>query len=155
MRLFALMMAAVIFVGTVGLTINAHYCSTEKTLEKSLFASNISCDHSGETCMPTSSSVDSSKSCCKVNQNKLDAEACCTDFSHYVKLVTEFDLPNVKIVFNHFLNLAIRLYEIIIPVAEENTKPSYSEVTDDSGTLGNGIKFLIACSQLKLSHHQL
>jgi len=155
MRVFALMMAVVIFVGTVGLTINAHYCSTQKTLEKSLFASNISCDHQGMTCELETLPADSSKSCCEINHNRIDTGTCCTDFTKYVKLVTEFDLPNVKIVFNHFLSLAVRLYEIIIPVAEESKTTAFSDAPDDSGTLGSGLRFLIACSQLKLSHQLL
>ncbi|MDN5349906.1 MAG: hypothetical protein PWQ54_1302 [Bacteroidales bacterium] len=155
MRFFALMMAVVIFIGAVGLIVKAHYCSTQKTLERSLFASNTSCDHQGKTCKLETLAADSSKSCCAVNQNKSDTGTCCTNFTKYVKLVTEFDLQDIKIVFNHFLTLAVRLYEIIIPLAEEGTTPAISDAPDDSGTLNKGLKFLIACSQLKLSHHLL
>jgi hypothetical protein len=83
------------------------------------------------------------------------ANDCCTDFTQYVKLVTEFDLPNVKVVFNNFLALTIKLFEFIIPVAEENKTASYPEAPDDFGLFAGGTKFLIACSQLKLSDHLL
>jgi hypothetical protein len=155
MRFIAVLMAVIVFVGTVGLTINAHYCSTQKTLQKSLFAADISCDHGSQSCAVDAAADDSTKACCVLHQMPQQANDCCTDFTQYVKLVTEFDLPNVKVVFNNFLALTIKLFEFIIPVAEENKTASYPEAPDDFGLFAGGTKFLIACSQLKLSDYLL
>lgn len=154
LRYLAFVMATIVLIGTVGITINAHYCSTHNTLQKSLFA-DVNCDHTGQSCHSVNNSVDSVQSCCKLPQNTQQTQECCHDFSKYVKLFTEFDLPKVKIVFNDFLTLAIRLFDFFIPVTEESKTASVSDRSSDISATGSGLKFLIACSQLKIDDPHL
>ncbi len=155
LRYLAVVMATIVLIGTVGITINAHYCSTHNTLEKSLFA-NVSCDHHhGQNCYTNDVTADSVQSCCKLPQNTQQSQECCHDFSKYVKLFTEFDLPKVKIVFNDFLTLAIRLFDFFIPVTEESKTAALSDRSFNTDTSLGGTSFLIACSQLKLDDPHL
>ncbi len=148
-------MAVIVLVGSVGLTINAHYCSTQKTLQKSLFTAEIHCNHESHSCDIVAMKHDTAQACCTVHQVYKQTKDCCTDFSKYVKLVTEFDLPKIKVVFNHFLTVVVRLFELVVPVTEDNKTSVFSDAPDDTNLPGSGTKFLIACSQLKLAHHLL
>lgn len=158
MHLFSLMMAAVFLISSVGLTINAHYCFSTNTLKKSIFTADINCDHEGQTCnLELNTEADSTQCCSEkvANTYKSDKSECCADFSKYVKLVTSFDLPSVKIVFNHFIGLVIRIFQFVEPTPEESPLKAYTEHSQKNLPVFKGITFLIACSQLKLDSQLL
>ncbi|MDY0077411.1 MAG: hypothetical protein RBR87_09060 [Bacteroidales bacterium] len=152
---FSLMMATVFLISSVGLTINAHYCFSTNTLKKSIFTADIRCNHEGQTCnIEPKAEADSTQCCSEKEANTFKSE-CCTDFTKYVKLVTSFDLPSVKIVFNHFIGLVIRIVQFSEPTTEESPLKTYSENNQKNLPLLTGTTFLIACSQLKLDALQL
>lgn len=155
MHIFSLMMAAVFLISSVGLTINAHYCFTTNTLKKSIFTAEIHCDHEGMTCKLDVNAEADSTQCCSVKEANTYKTECCTDFTKYVKLVTSFDLPSVKIVFNHFIGLVIRIVQFSEPTSEESPLKTYSELNQKHLPVLTGTTFLIACSQLKLEPQQL
>lgn len=150
-----MMMAAVFLISSVGLTINAHYCFSTNTLKKSIFTADIHCDHENQGCDINATAQADSSQCCSVKETHAHEAACCTDFKKYVKLVINFDLPNVKVVFNHFIGLVVRIFQIVEPAAEESPLKTYAENNQKNLPLLAGTKFLITCSQLKLDAHQL
>lgn len=148
-------MATVFLISSVGLTINAHYCFSTNTLKKSVFTADIQCDHEGQSCVINATTQADSSQCCTTKEAHTHDAGCCADFSKYVKLVIDFDLPNVKVVFNHFIGLAVRLFQVVEPASEENPLKTYSEYNQKNLPVFAGTTFLIACSQLKLDAHQL
>jgi len=152
---FSLMMAAVFLISSVGLTINAHYCFSTNTLKKSIFTADIHCDHAYQGCDINATVLADSNQCCSETETHTHEAACCTDFTKYVKLVINFDLPNVKVVFNHFIGIVVRIFQFVEPATEESPLKTYSEHKQKNLPLLTGNAFLIACSQLKLDAHQL
>lgn len=152
---FSLMMAAVFLISSVGLTINAHYCFTTNTLKKSILTSDIHCDHENSGCDIASASQNDSTKCCAIKETHTHKSGCCADFTKYVKLVISFDLPNVKVVFNHFIGLVIRIFQFVEPATEKSELKAYSALDQKNLPLLSGSDFLIACSQLKLDAHLL
>lgn len=149
------MLAVLMFVSSVGITMNAHYCFSTNTLQKGLFASNLSCAHESGSCKLDNLNFDSTgPDCCKTEVKKVAEKDCCKDFSYYVKLVTDVDLPNIKIVFNQFLQFALQVIDLLLPATAEQKSTVSNEFSDSPPPL-SGLALLVSISQLKIDHHTL
>lgn len=150
-RWFSLLMATVFLFGTVGLTINAHYCFTTNTLKQSIFLTDIRCEHKNDSCVIDQLVSDEEQKCCSIPTAQKKTDECCIDFTKYVRLVVDFDLPNIKPVFNGFLKFVVRVFELFVPRSEEIAMTIPSDAFSENTTKLTGLSFLISCSQLKLS----
>lgn len=154
LRSGAVLLALLILISSVGLTVNAHYCFTTNTLKKGLLVNSLKCAHENSSCTVDISTVEGAQTCCKTEEKKTPEKDCCKDFSYYLKIVTDFDLPSVKVVFNQFMLLALKVINLVLPQAEEQKSASIFPFSDPPPPV-SGLKFLVSISQLKIDHHLL
>ncbi|MDO8897609.1 MAG: hypothetical protein Q7V19_08145 [Bacteroidales bacterium] len=157
-KISAVILSFVVLFSTMGMTMNAHYCHTSHELQKSILPFPISCDHQGmESCGITQVSDGSVHSCCAVipenepSQKPVLSEECCEDFFHFIKVITDFDLPQLKFktLFNKFLALTMRLFELIAPSKASPGQTALLEIQNQPPSLF-GKDLTISIHQLKL-----
>ncbi len=157
-KITAVILSFVVLFSTMGMTMNAHYCHTSDELQKSLLPFPISCDHQGmESCGITQVSDDSVHSCCAVipekdtSQVPVLSEECCEDFFRFLKVITDFELPQLKFktLFNKFLALTMRLFELIAPSKTNPGQTALFDIQNQPPSLF-GKDLAISIHQLKL-----
>ncbi len=143
------------FVSSVGITMNAHYCFSTNTLQKGLLAANLKCKHETGSCKAETMNMDKVvQDCCTTEVKKNTEKDCCKDFSYYVKMATDFDLPNVKIAFNQFLQFSLKVIDLLLPVSTDEKPTAFNEFPDTPPPL-SGLALLVRISQLKIDHYLL
>lgn len=148
-------LTVVIFVSSIGLTVNAHYCSTTKTLFKSIFTSEISCQHE----------VNDDKACCKINlQNNhrnsccnqeiatAEKHDCCSDFSQYYKISLDVEFLNNKPQLIQYIALIVKSISIV-QVEDNQSNGLFSGLPDDFPVFPSGKALLTSIHQLKIDLH--
>lgn len=157
-KISAVLLSFVVLFSTMGMTMNAHYCHTSDLMQKSLLPFPISCDHQGmESCGIIQVSDDSMHSCCAVipdndtSQMTVLSEECCEDFFHFIKVITDFELPQLefKTLFNKFLALTMRLFELLSPSKASPGQTALLEIQNQLPSLF-GKDLAISIHQLKL-----
>jgi hypothetical protein len=137
--------------GSAGITLNAHYCNTNQTLKKSLLPFPIECNHETDSCV---TDFQGDSSCCHTVTKKAvsNEKSCCDDFLQYVKGLSEFELPKIKIksLFNKFLVVVVNVLDIIFP-SSEKSEPTASIYTGDDPPPVSGKMMTIFFRQLKLA----
>ena len=80
-QLLTVFLAFLVLSGSAGITLNAHYCKTEKSLEKSLFPFPIDCTHESTACDHEQEKA-IADNCCTTTHNKSvnEEKGCCEDF---------------------------------------------------------------------------
>jgi hypothetical protein len=162
-QFMSLLMAALVLFSSAGLSLNAHYCNTMNTMEKSLLPFPIACSHDdGNSCqLPQQASE---ASCCVIAektgsmhaQHISKDESCCEDFFRYIKIITEFELPQLKIkdLFNRFLVFVLNMFELVFTDSSDE-KPQATLFEHPPKLLLSGKNITIAFHQLKIGHFQL
>lgn len=162
-QFLSLLMAALVLFSSAGLSLNAHYCNTMNTMEKSLLPFPIACDHDdGSSCQIPPRATEAS--CCTIAeetgtmhaQHISKDENCCEDFFRYIKVITEFELPQLKIkdLFNRFLVIILNLFELVF-ADSSGEKPQANLFEQPPKLLLSGKNIAIAFHQLKIGHFLL
>lgn len=149
LKFLSLVLAAMVLTGASGITLNAHYCSTSQTLEKSILPFPIECDHAHGSIAAAHCSTDSTDCCHTVNAGaKVEDKACCEDFLQYLKGLTDFELPTFKIksFFNRFLVIVVNIIDFFSPDKGTESAPSAFLSEDPPPVSGK---------TLTIIHHQL
>jgi hypothetical protein len=157
-KISAVLLSFVVLFSTMGMTINAHYCHTSEYMQKSLLPFPISCDHQEMDSLGINQVAgENIPSCCAVipdndtSQMTVISEECCEDFFHFIKVITDFDLPQLKFktLFNKFLALTMRLFELIAPSKASPGQTALLEIQNQPPSLF-GKDLAISIHQLKL-----
>lgn len=148
-RLLSIVLSVLIFFSSTGLTVSAHYCSSEHTLIKSIFGGELSCDHDNVT----QSSCDDSgiaKDCChhKADQIK-QKDNCCTDFSQYYKMNVDADISVLKTNLFDFVVIA-EIPDYSAGILPETKTTVVVRESDHRAPNLSGIKLLTSLHQLKI-----
>ena len=149
LKLASIVLSFVVVLGTVGLTLNVHHCRTSGSENKSILPVATACETeqaTGECCEEETAAQDTS--CCKTEHPKKTSDHCCSDFRYYFKLVTDFNLTQIKVVFNNFLHAIIRVIQFIRPVITEKEQVSFLPDLQPPPLLA-GKEMVIAYHQLK------
>lgn len=162
-KISALLLSVVVLFSTMGMTINAHYCHTTDTMQKSLLPFPIDCNHQelASSYNPVFADEDV-LTCCSIPEPKSASEkvmleeGCCEDFFQFIKGITDFQVPQFefKILFNKFLALTVRLFELIAPVKANPKQTALFEIQNQPPPL-SGKALTISIHQLKLDFHLL
>lgn len=151
-QLLTVFLAFLVLSGSAGITLNAHYCKTEKSLEKSLFPFPIDCTHESTACDHEQEKA-IADNCCTTTHNKSvnEEKSCCEDFLQYLKGISDFELPKLQIksLFNTFLTFVVRLLDVFSPSVEK-AKQTASYSTDVEPPAASGKMRVITFQQLKL-----
>lgn len=162
-QFLSLLMAALVMFSSAGLSLNAHYCSSMGTIEKSLLPFPIACNHEdGTSCQLPQPAAEAS--CCANAEeaNSLHSQhiskddSCCEDFFRHIRVITEFELPQLKIkdIFNRFLVFVLNLFELVFADSSDE-KPQALLFDQPPKLLLTGKNIVIAFHQLKTGHFQL
>jgi hypothetical protein len=97
-RSVSIVLTFIIFVSSIGLTVNAHYCASSKTLLKSVLTSDLDCknDKPEGDCHSGISQKKATKSCCSQEVTVPVKRHCCSNFSQYFKMRIDVDVANEK-----------------------------------------------------------
>ncbi|HQQ13169.1 MAG TPA: hypothetical protein PK855_08395 [Bacteroidales bacterium] len=151
LKFLSSLMAVMVLAGASGITLNAHYCTTNHTLNKSILPFPIECNHAHEPSATAQCGTDTT-ACCHtgVADNKVESKGCCEDFLQYIKGITDFEMPTLKIkkVFNQFLVVTVRIIEFFSPSKSKDPAPS-AFLTEDPPPL-SGKTLTITYHQFKL-----
>lgn len=155
-KVLSLVLAAVVLVSSAGLSLNVHHCHTSGTERLSLLPFPQSCHHHDDIACGLDEAADSLETCCVAaataapKQQKIEKTECCEDIFHYLKTLSEFDLPSfsVKQLFNKFLLLMVRVIELVMPSRSHDARPSALLLMDPPPL--DGKSMVIAYHQLKL-----
>lgn len=152
----SLLLSLMFLASAVGLTLNVHYCNTTGLMKKSIIPVALECDHDGSSgCLIDVASAADTTSCCAGEAGTHSAKDCCDDFVQYIKLLSDFDLPKVKQLFNTFVQITVSVLEFLHPAAS-GEKTSLLELPNvPPPTLLTGKHFVLACHQLKTEPHLL
>jgi hypothetical protein len=162
-KIFALLLSMVVLFSTMGMTINAHYCHTTDTMQKSLLPFPIDCEHKELSIDYNPVSADENiQACCSIPEPRSASEkvvleeGCCEDFFQFIKGITDFQLPQFefKIIFNKFLALTVRLFELLSPTKANPKQTALFELQNQPPPL-SGKDLTITIHQLKLDTHLL
>jgi hypothetical protein len=144
-------LAVMVLFSSIGLTINAHYCHTSGQIKKSILPVSLYCDHDEAMvgcALPQTN--DEIITCCATESSAeaVHSEDCCEDYNTFLKLLSEFDLPVLKISFNLFLQFVLSLFDLILPSAAKDL----AELSQyhDPPPLIYGKQLLLAYNQLKI-----
>ncbi len=150
-RLISMALMIVIFVSSVGITVNAHYCSSSKTLMKSLISSGLQCKHetekNGDCCENVSHKV--KKSCCKPEPAIAQKHRCCTNFSKYFKVSVDVNLLKSDYKQIQFNSLIVNQITNISLIDNPDNYVK-SEIPDIVHCLPSGKLLLTSLHQLKI-----
>lgn len=152
-NVLTVMLALLVLSGSAGITLNAHYCNSTQTLQKSVLPFPIECTHGDQSCSACDNVV--SDSCCHTPVAPAVHESgCCEDFLSYIKGLTDLELPKlqVKKIFNGFLLFVVRVLEVFSK--NEDPKPTTAFIPDHSMPEATGKAFVISHHQLKLGDLQ-
>ena len=151
-QVLTVMLAFLVLSGSAGITLNAHYCNTEKSLEKSLFPFPIDCTHESAACDHEQEKTIADNCCTTTHKKSANEEkGCCEDFLQYLKGTSDFELPKLQIksLFNSFLTFVVRLLDIFSPSVEK-AKQTASFSSDVEPPAATGKMRVISFQQLKL-----
>ncbi|MFZ4463407.1 MAG: HYC_CC_PP family protein [Bacteroidales bacterium] len=148
-RFVSIVLSVLIFFSSTGLTVSAHYCSSDQTLIKSIFSDKLSCDHDiaeQSSCDTTSLAQD----CChhKAEQVK-QKDNCCKDFRQYFKMNVDADVSVLKTSISDFVVITEN------PAFSAHILPETDLVvvireSDHRAPILSGIKLLTSLHQLKI-----
>ncbi len=153
-KIFSFVMGLMVFISSIGLTINAHYCHTTGAIKKSLLPIvELSCvdESDAMSCaIAHNHSENSTKSCCESpsNAKTVHDDDCCEDFTGFIKLLSEFDLPTIKSGFNLFIQMMVAVLDFLMP-SGVNDSGLKSELTEPPPVF-YGKQLLLAFHQLKI-----
>ena len=84
-RIFAFLLAMVIFISSGGVVLAVHYCSKKSNKEISLFSNNSCCSKKSSHCDKKNSTSSLKKKCCdlKVSYHKVDISSTISDSYHF------------------------------------------------------------------------
>lgn len=149
LRVMAVLLALLVFTGASGITLNAHWCNTNQTLEKSILPFPIDCAHAEH--QADASCTTDTTSCChsKVVVVQETKQSCCEDFLQYLKGLSDLELPKIKVksLFNHFLVFMVRVMDFLSPTSKKPEPTAHFH--EDAGPPPVSGKFLT------IIHHQL
>jgi hypothetical protein len=142
-------LAVLIFFSSTGLTVRAHYCASEHTLIKSIFSSELSCEHD-KTDQTSSNETGAVQDCCHHKPEKSKPKHdCCTDFRQYYQMNVDADVSVVKINICDFI-LTKEIPSFFTNLLPEVDLPSGIKESEISTPLLSGIKLLTSLHQLKI-----
>jgi len=141
----------VVLFSAVGLTLNVHYCNTTGIVKKSIAPVVLDCDHENEamSCDYEASNQTDSASCCAKQPTEKSAKDCCDDFIQYIRTLSDFDLPKIKIVFNSFLKTALWVLYVFSGSDHDAKTSEWQNNTGDEPPALFGKELLLAFHQLK------
>ena len=142
-------LAVLIFFSSTGLTVRAHYCASEHTLIKSIFSSELSCDHD-KTDPTTCNERGTVQDCCHHKPEKSKSKHnCCTDFRQYFRMNVDADVSVVKINICDliFIKEIPSFFTSLLPQVDVPNGIRESEIITP---LLSGINLLTSLHQLKI-----
>jgi len=153
-RSVSIVLTFIIFVSSIGLTVNAHYCASTKTLLKSVITSDLDCKYEkqGADCHHEISPKKATKSCCTQEVTVPVRHDCCSDFSHYYKISIDVDIANEKPQTIQYFALIVNYLTGILP-ADDQPDQIFIILPDDIPVFPSGITLLTSLHQLKIDLH--
>jgi hypothetical protein len=147
----SVVIAVMVLFSSIGLTINAHYCYTTGTMKKSILPVALHCDSSdGQASCALPRAEEDANTCCSAEPiaETVHTDDCCEDYNTFIKLLSEFDLPSIKISFNLFLQFLITMLDLLLPSKTDDV--AVHMLYQDPPPLVYGKQLLLAFNQLKL-----
>jgi len=151
----ALMLSVMVLFSAIGLTLNVHYCNSSGMMKKSIQPVAMDCGHEDDSCRTNVVDSTGTTACCTTETNSNPEKECCDDFMQYIKLLSEFDLPKVKVMFNTFIQATIKVLEFISPASSADKSAMLEPSDAPPPPLSAGKHFVLACHQLKTEPHLL
>jgi len=151
-RLVSLFLTVAILVSSVGLTVNEHYCSTTKTLLKSVLSSNLDCKNDelkATACCADKLQKQHQKSCCTQKVTVVHNPNCCSNFKRYFKNSTVGELSNTRAQFIQNIALIDNIITIS-RISQNQTETFFSGFPDAVPIFSSGKILLTALHQLKI-----
>jgi hypothetical protein len=152
----SLVLSLMVLASAIGLTLNVHYCNTTGMVKKSIIPVTLDCEHEGTaSCTVDASASADTTSCCTGQTKQQPEQDCCDDFIQYIKLLSDFDLPKVKQLFNTFVQATIRVLEFLHPASAGDKTSLLEPGNSPPLPMSAGKQFVLACHQLKTEPHIL
>ncbi|NOU45517.1 MAG: hypothetical protein HOO86_00460 [Bacteroidales bacterium] len=153
-RSVSIVLTLIIFVSSIGLTVNAHYCASTKTLLKSVLTSDLDCkyENPGTACHSKTEQKKATKSCCAQVVSVPVKHDCCSDFSHYYKISIDVDIANEKPqIIQYFALIVNPLIRTVL--VDDQTDQIIADLPDDIPIFLSGKTLLTSIHQLKIDLH--
>jgi hypothetical protein len=151
---FSFVMAIMVFLSAIGLTINAHYCHTTGAIKKSVLPIvELRCadeNDSASCAIAHQQTENSPMACCESSSsgNAAHDDDCCEDYTTFLKLLSAFDLPAIKVGFNLFIQMMVAVLDFLTPSGVKDSG-SMSALVDPPPVF-YGKQLLLAFHQLKI-----
>lgn len=154
-KIIAVFLSVIVLFSSIGVILNTHYCHTSQTVQKSFLPLPLQCEHEGQQICGNMAAVEGVQqdSCCATHSEIIakKADNCCEDSTQYLKIISNFELPQVQIkhLFNKFLVVVVKFLDLISAPAADSRQTSFKQNNNGPPPL-SGKALAISIHQLKM-----